>query len=155
MPLYEYKCRSCEIDFEALVLTISQLGQIDCPKCQSKEVELQVSTFAFKFRDNPLGPYRGDCSKPYNNLTLQHVRDEDGKPITVHSLKELRAAELKYGFVHAVTEDDAIDLPPQNETWAGDIRHDYRWKWTPPEDRNDFSSVDVGPAERRQLLVEG
>lgn len=131
------------------------LGQVDCPRCKSKSIDLLASTFAFRFKDHPLGSYRGDCSKPYENLTLQHVRGEDGKPITVHSLKEMREAEKKYGFVHAVTEDDQIDAPPQNESWAGDVRHDYQWKWTPPEDRNDISGVTVGSTEREKLLLGG
>jgi putative FmdB family regulatory protein len=153
MPCYEYKCRSCGIDFEALILSVRQLGEVDCPRCQSREIELQVSMFAFKFKTNPLGPYRGACSNPYENLTLEHVRGEDGRPITVHSLKELHQAEKKYGFVHAVSSDDQIDLPPQNETWAGDVRHDYKWKWTPPEQRDDMAGVAVGPTTRENLLA--
>jgi putative FmdB family regulatory protein len=153
MPIYDYKCQMCKIDFEALVLSVRMLAEVDCPQCHSKNIEWQPSVFSFKFKSNPLGSYRGSCSNPYENLTLQHVRGEDGKPITVHSLKELREAEKKYNFIHAVANDDQIDLPPQNESWAGDVRHDYKWKWTPPEERNDMTGVSAGPTERSNLLL--
>jgi putative FmdB family regulatory protein len=155
MPLYEYSCKDCGIEFEALVLSARMLEQIDCPKCLSKSIELLASTFSFKFQDNALGSYRGSCSNPYENLTLQHVRNEQGEPVKVNSLKELREAEKKYNFTHAVSSDDHIDLPPQNESWAGDVRHGYKWKWTPPEDRNDMSGVTVGAIDREKLLLGG
>lgn len=43
MPIYEYRCRSCEHSFEALVR-----GGITpaCPSCGGKELEQQFSLFA-------------------------------------------------------------------------------------------------------------
>jgi putative FmdB family regulatory protein len=43
MPIFEYVCRECEHAFEALVY-----GQekAQCPKCQSKKLVPQLSTFA-------------------------------------------------------------------------------------------------------------
>ena len=153
MPIYEHRCRSCGIKFEALVLSVRMLADVDCPRCRSKNIEWLPSSFSFRFKSSPLGPYRGDCSNPYENLTLQHVRDEHGKPITVHSKKELHEAERKFNFVHAVSSDDQIDLPPQNESWAGDVRHDYKWKWTPPEDREDRAGVSAGATTKDNLLT--
>jgi len=155
MPLHNYHCKPCGIDFEALVLSLRQMADVDCPRCQSKDIEWLPSPFSFKFKSNDLGSYRGSCSNPYENLTLQHVRDEKGKPVVVNSLKELREAEKKYNFVHAVSSDDQISEPPQHESWAGDVRHDYKWKWTPPEEREDRTGVSVGSATRDQLLVGG
>jgi putative FmdB family regulatory protein len=40
MPLYEYSCQSCEHLFEALVFN----GEaVECPECQGKQVERQLS----------------------------------------------------------------------------------------------------------------
>lgn len=155
MPCFEYKCQDCGIDFEALVLSLKQMTEVDCPRCQSKKIEWLPSPFSFKFSSPVLGSYRGSCSNPYENLKLDNVRDEHGKPVVVHSLKELREAEKKYNFVHAVSSDDQIDLPPQNESWAGDVRRDYKWKWTPPDQREDRTGVSAGSTTRDQLLVEG
>lgn len=71
------------------------------------------------------------CKNVFDNFTLQHVKDESGKKVTVNSLKELRAAEKKYNFALAVASDDGgkADTPPQHEKWAGDIAHDYERKW--------------------------
>jgi len=40
MPLYEYVCRECEHPFEALVFGQEQ---VECPECQSRRVERQLS----------------------------------------------------------------------------------------------------------------
>ena len=154
MPIHIYHCE-CGIDFEALVMTVAQLADVDCPRCHSKKIDWVPATFGFNFKSNPLGSYRGPASNPYENLTLQHVRDEQGKPVTVNSLAELRKAEKEHGFVHAQSNaaNDIPVEPPQHEKWAGDIRHDYEWKWTPPEQRNDMTGVSAGATTKDQLLI--
>ncbi|HEY6303519.1 MAG TPA: zinc ribbon domain-containing protein [Terriglobales bacterium] len=43
MPIFEYVCKECQHEFEAIVF-----GQqkAECPKCQSKKLEPQLSVFA-------------------------------------------------------------------------------------------------------------
>jgi putative FmdB family regulatory protein len=43
MPIFEYVCSKCQHEFEAIVF-----GQqkAECPKCQSKKLEPQLSVFA-------------------------------------------------------------------------------------------------------------
>lgn len=67
----------------------------------------------------------------FANFTLDHVRDEGGKKVTVNSIAELRAAEKRYNFALAVASDDGGDTsaPPQHEAWAGDIAHKYEKKF--------------------------
>jgi len=43
MPLYEYECRSCHQHFELLVRDSTVL---ECPSCNSRELEKQLSVFA-------------------------------------------------------------------------------------------------------------
>jgi putative FmdB family regulatory protein len=45
MPLYEYVCASCEGRFERYVRSWNE--EVTCPACQGREVEKQLSTFAF------------------------------------------------------------------------------------------------------------
>ena len=44
MPIYEYRCRGCEKEFEKLVIRSSQT--IVCPHCESEEVERVLSVFS-------------------------------------------------------------------------------------------------------------
>jgi len=46
MPIYEYKCESCEHTFEKLVLG-SKDQDIQCPKCGSLEVKKLLSSINF------------------------------------------------------------------------------------------------------------
>ena len=43
MPIFEYVCKECEHEFEALVFGKQKAA---CPKCQSKKLEPQLSVFA-------------------------------------------------------------------------------------------------------------
>ena len=43
MPIFEYICKECEHEFEALVFGKQRA---ECPKCQSKKLEPQLSVFA-------------------------------------------------------------------------------------------------------------
>ena len=43
MPIFEYICQDCQHDFEALVFGNQKA---ECPKCQSKKLEPQLSVFA-------------------------------------------------------------------------------------------------------------
>lgn len=40
MPLYEFVCRTCQREFEALV---RHDEQAECPECQSRETERKLS----------------------------------------------------------------------------------------------------------------
>jgi putative FmdB family regulatory protein len=44
MPLYEYRCSSCQQTFERLAKTSADV--VACPSCQSQDVERLLSTFA-------------------------------------------------------------------------------------------------------------
>ena len=149
MPIWEMNCGDCGINFEALILTREHEALLDCPRCHSKHLERLPSTFSSAIRAPKHGYYRGPCSNPYENFTLRHVRDRDGKPLTVHSYAELKRKEKELGFIHAASNDDDIGEPPQNEVTAGDIRRNYKWKWSPPASRDDKVGVSVGVASDR------
>jgi putative FmdB family regulatory protein len=56
MPLYEYTCRQCEQDFEALVFTGEQP---ECPKCHGRDLEKQLSVPAQPRSETAALPMRG------------------------------------------------------------------------------------------------
>jgi len=43
MPIFEYICKECQHEFEALIFGTQKA---ECPKCQSKKLEPQLSVFA-------------------------------------------------------------------------------------------------------------
>jgi len=43
MPIFEYVCKECQHEFEALVFGKQKA---ECPKCQSRKLEPQLSVFA-------------------------------------------------------------------------------------------------------------
>lgn len=49
MPLYEYICKKCQKQFSE-VLSLKELGtkKIQCPKCQSADVEKVIEPFYAK-----------------------------------------------------------------------------------------------------------
>jgi putative FmdB family regulatory protein len=46
MPIYEYRCQSCETRFEKLVRRATDVMETGCPSCGDKHLEQQYSTFA-------------------------------------------------------------------------------------------------------------
>ncbi len=46
MPIYEYKCDSCETKFEKLIRRHAEEQELSCPKCGERHLSQQYSTFA-------------------------------------------------------------------------------------------------------------
>jgi putative FmdB family regulatory protein len=76
MPIFEYVCKDCDHQFEALVYGKQK---VECPKCQSNKLSRQLSVFAVTATakgsastpssagacgacGDPRGP--GSCSRP-------------------------------------------------------------------------------------------
>ena len=50
MPIYEYRCKKCETEFECLVLGSDD--DVSCPDCQAGRVERLMSACSFKSSGN-------------------------------------------------------------------------------------------------------
>ena len=46
MPLYEYRCQKCGKRFEMLRRMQDSDRDLECPECQSEDIERLLSTFA-------------------------------------------------------------------------------------------------------------
>ncbi len=64
MPLYEYKCKSCDHQFEKLVSISKAKEPQECPKCKSLDSQKQMSTFSLAGPrvDIPAAPSGGGFS---------------------------------------------------------------------------------------------
>ena len=51
MPIFEYKCKSCEEKFE-IFRSSSNLDPVNCPKCESEDTFKLFSTFASCGKDS-------------------------------------------------------------------------------------------------------
>jgi putative FmdB family regulatory protein len=62
MPLYEYTCKKCENEFEALVYSEAEV--VECPKCDSEKVEKKMSVPARPVKSLPIGSGCGTEGPP-------------------------------------------------------------------------------------------
>lgn len=64
MPIYEFSCKKCGHLFEALRLSSRGFKGITCPKCDSKQVEKRMSTFAASAGGTSSVPCDSHCPSP-------------------------------------------------------------------------------------------
>ncbi len=43
MPIHEFKCQSCDYEFELLIMNKEEMEAVRCPKCQSPECNKLMS----------------------------------------------------------------------------------------------------------------
>lgn len=151
MPIYDQVCESCGNVFEVLVLSVGDTSRRPCPRCSAPDTLQLISLCAFRMGEAKFDMKRGRCHNPYENLILEHVRDERGKPIHVNSEAELHAAEKRYNFVHNATWGTEAE-PPKQEAWAGDIAHNYRRKWN--HDDRAYSQSEIDKVKRQSGWAE-
>ena len=65
MPIFEYKCKECDHEFEALVYGKEKA---DCPKCHSSKLDPKLSVFAVSSKGTSASPASpsacGSCGDP-------------------------------------------------------------------------------------------
>ena len=69
-----------------------------------------------------------NCINPYD-IEFQHVNDEFGRHLKVHSIRELSAAEKRLGFQSVVLNSDAQnfdDAPQQRPITVADV-HKFKF----------------------------
>jgi putative FmdB family regulatory protein len=80
MPLYDYRCRGCRHEFEALVRP-SDADVPSCPMCRSVDVERLLSTFAVSSAEKT----RAAVTKSRQKAAKSAQRDEVAKDIEAES----------------------------------------------------------------------
>lgn len=61
MPIYEYHCKACQRDFEALVWSSNDEASLSCTHCGSKELERILSLFATACSSSSKGLSTSGC----------------------------------------------------------------------------------------------
>lgn len=71
MPIYEYYCAGCALDFEVMRPVTQSDDPADCKQC-GKPAERQLSNFAFKSNTFTAPKFKASLEKP--------LRSRDQKP---------------------------------------------------------------------------
>ncbi|MDE1950258.1 MAG: tRNA-dihydrouridine synthase, partial [Burkholderiales bacterium] len=74
MPIYEYACRDCGSDFEALVRSDTV---VECPRCHSVQLEKKLSVFAtagVPEQAAPMMEWTDRHCRHFHRLITRHAR---------------------------------------------------------------------------------
>ncbi|MDZ7699622.1 MAG: zinc ribbon domain-containing protein [Deltaproteobacteria bacterium] len=47
MPIYEYRCRTCEAEFQRLVMKAEEEAALTCPACGGRDISRLISRVAY------------------------------------------------------------------------------------------------------------
>lgn len=61
MPIYEFECLECSLEFEKLVRKAGAVSDVVCPACYSHRIDEKISTFA-SFVKGSSGVPSGACA---------------------------------------------------------------------------------------------
>ena len=90
MPIYEYRCESCEHKLEKLQ-RMSDGNLVDCPECEQPSLKRLVSASAFRLKGS--GWYETDFKKDNKrNLAESSEKDSSGTKASTSSDKKTEKA---------------------------------------------------------------
>ena len=76
MPIYEYYCAGCGLDYEVM-RRVSQSGEpAECPTC-GKPGQRQLSNFAFKSNTFTAPKFKASLEKPMRSRDRRPAKDSD------------------------------------------------------------------------------
>jgi putative FmdB family regulatory protein len=94
MPIYEYQCKGCEKEFQALVMGISEEGALRCPACGNRNLKRLISRVSYHVSEQDrLAAY--DASRSQGDSFYK-----DSRNIGLHAKKRAQqmGVDLGKGF---------------------------------------------------------
>jgi putative FmdB family regulatory protein len=117
MPIYEFVCTECHRKFRKLVGVIAEPTPLQCPRCQSTEVNRQISRFArVRSEDESLDSLSdemetmGDSDDP---KVLRRLMREMGSAVGEDlgdEFEQMMEEEARGGFGEGAAEGAGDDL---------------------------------------------
>jgi putative FmdB family regulatory protein len=78
MPIYEYECHRCKVQFQSLVMKNVERDRLTCPECGGKNLKRLISRVAYHISDqdrlnafDPTAPRTDSFYKDSRNIGLQ------------------------------------------------------------------------------------
>ena len=90
MPIYEYRCRACDHEFETLQ-KMSEPKLVDCPKCDEPALIKKISAVSFRLKGS--GWYETDFKN--KNQPTQHESSGDAKSESESKSKDSQDSSSK------------------------------------------------------------
>jgi len=59
MPIYEFECLECGVEFEKLMRKTEAASEVVCPVCDSLRIDEKISTFASFVKGGSAGSFGG------------------------------------------------------------------------------------------------
>lgn len=94
MPIYEYECHSCDIQFQSLIMKKEQEESLVCPECGGSKLKKLISRVAYHISEQDrLGGY--DATAPKSDSFYK-----DSRNIGLHAKKRAQqmGVDLGAGF---------------------------------------------------------
>jgi putative FmdB family regulatory protein len=66
MPIYEFKCATCDAFFEVIVRNSADEKEVGCPECKSTEFERVLSKTNYAMAGSSSGPVPGPSAQTRN-----------------------------------------------------------------------------------------
>ena len=131
MPIYEFYCPDCNTIFNFFSRTINTTKTPDCPRCQKRKLERQMSAFAFtgKAKETDDGenlPFdEGKMEKAMQMLAgeADRINEDDPRQAAdlMRKLTDMTGMELGEGMQEALRRMENGEDPEQVEAEMGDL----------------------------------
>ena len=94
MPIYEYECGSCEVQFQSLIMKNEEEETLVCPKCRGRKLKKLISRVAYHVSEQDR-LHAFDPSAPKSDSFYR-----DSRNIGLHAKKraEQMGVDLGKGF---------------------------------------------------------
>ena len=120
MPNYLYYCNDCEVEFEELLLHLSDVKEYSdyypCSVCHGRAERVRVNSFAFNFKGGTPGN-SGSHDVDYPSLDKAVGRSADKKWQNINQKKEARDKIRKEAGTNSISQTpDGRDVPANSNT---------------------------------------
>ena len=131
MPIYEFYCDTCNVIFNFFSSRVNTEKVPDCPRCQKKGLEKQISKFAIigkakEVGDDPLsGLDEAKMERAFESLMreAEHINEDDPRQMAsmMRKFTEQTGISLGESMEEALSRMEAGEDPEQVEKEMGDL----------------------------------